>query len=169
MIIIYMTDKANLNLLQAQSITSDSGYKRPDKTYQDKLTYDEIKEKLKNYVKVKDLTTIPLNTHIRYIERKINPLTQKMETKFRLGGYLVNKKNVDKYIVLSNGRVKWSVQVPSTVFYMSTKQMEEDSVLTEKEKNKYEKQIEELKLMIAEQELKIKKLKEKNKELKNKK
>jgi hypothetical protein len=165
-----MTDKANLNLLQAQSITSDTGYKRPDKTYQDKLSYDEIKEKLKNYVKVKDLTTIPLNTHIRYIERKINPLTQKLETKFRLGGYLVNKRNADKYIVLSNGRVKWSVQVPNTVFYMSTKQNEEETVqLTDKEKNKYEKQIEELKLIIADQELKIKKLKEKNKELKNKK
>lgn len=165
-----MTDKANLNLLQAQSITSDTGYKRPDKTYQDKLSYEEIKEKLKNYVKVKDLASIPLNTHIRYIERKINPLTQKMETKFRLGGYLVNKRNVDKYIVLSNGRIKWSVQVPSTVFYMSTKQMEDDTVqVTEKDKNKYEKQIEELKLVIADQELKIKKLKEKNKELKAKK
>jgi hypothetical protein len=165
-----MTDKANLNLLQAQSITSDTGYKRPDKTYQDKLSYEEIKEKLKNYVKVKDLASIPLNTHIRYIERKINPLTQKMETKFRLGGYLVNKRNVDKYIVLSNGRIKWSVQVPSTVFYMSTKQMEDDTVqVTEKDKNKYEKQIEELKLVIADQELKIKKLKEKNKELNAKK
>jgi hypothetical protein len=165
-----MTEKPNLNLLQAQSITSDTGYKRPDKTYQDKLSYDEIKEKLKNYVKVKDLTAIPLNTHIRYIERKINPLTQKMETKFRLGGYLVNKRNADKYIVLSNGRVKWSVQVPSTVFYMSTKQMEEETTqVTEKDKNKYEKQIEELKLIIADQELKIKKLKEKNKDLKTKK
>lgn len=166
-----MTDKANLNLLQAQSITSDTGYKRPDRTYQDKLSYDEIKEKLKNYVKVKDLTQIPLNTHIRYIERKINPLTQKLETKFRLGGYLVNNKNPDKYIVLSNGRVKWSVQVPNTVFYMSAKTKEEDTQhqLTDKEKNKYEKQIEELKLIIAEQELKIKKLKEKNKELKGKK
>lgn len=165
-----MTDKVNLNLLQAQSITSDSGYKRPDKTYQDNLTYDEIKEKLKNYTKVKDLTQIPLNTHIRYIEKKLNPLTQKIETKFRLGGYLVNNKNPDKYIVLSNGRVKWSVQVPNTVFYMSTKEKDDTlNQLTDKDKNKFEKQIEELKLIIADQELKIKKLKEKNKELKGKK
>jgi ABC-type molybdate transport system ATPase subunit len=93
-----------------------------------------------------------------------------METKFRLGGYLVNKRNADKYIVLSNGRVKWSVQVPSTIFYMSTKQMEEETThVTDKDKNKYEKQIEELKLIIADQELKIKKLKEKNKDLKTKK
>jgi hypothetical protein len=164
-----MSEKANFNLMQAVSISSEN-YKRPNQTYQDKLTYEEIKEKLKNYMKVKNLEEVPLNTHIRYIERKINPLTQKLETKFRLGGFLVNKNNSDKYIVLSNGRVKWSVQVPNTVFYASTlKNDETDMSITDKQKNKYEKEISSLKEIIAEQELKIKKLKEKNKELKGKK
>jgi hypothetical protein len=152
-------------LSNAHNITTDISYRKPQQTYQEKLTYDDIKDKLKNYIKVKDIASIPLYTHIRYIEKKLNPLTQKIEQKFRLGGYLINNKNCDKYIVLSNGRLKWSVQVNNSIFYMNTKKKDEETIPLN-EKSKYEKEINELKIIIAEQELKIKKLKEKNKELK---
>jgi hypothetical protein len=97
------------------SAMSDTSYRRPKTTLQDKLTYDEIKEKLKNYEKVENIVDIPLYTHLRYIE--VKEVNGKKEYKFRLGGYLINKENSDKYVVLSNGQSTWSVQVKDTIFY----------------------------------------------------
>jgi hypothetical protein len=156
------------NLMMVQSIASDSNYKRPKQTKQDKLSYEEIKELLKNYSKVKDLSTVPLGTHIRYVESKLNPFTNKFERKFRLGGYLINNKNSDKYIVLSNGSLKWSVQVKDTVFYKSNLKDEEKVSHTENglENDKLQEEITKLKDLLVEKELTIKKLKEKIKELK---
>ena len=38
-------------------ITNDKNYKRPNKTYQDNLTNQEIKDKLKDYKKCPDIKT----------------------------------------------------------------------------------------------------------------
>ena len=40
------------------------------KTLQDKLTKEEIKEKLEDYIEVEDINKVPLNTHIRYFSIK---------------------------------------------------------------------------------------------------
>jgi hypothetical protein len=157
---------------QLLSATSISASRAPKKTFQDKLSYDEIKEKLNNYVKVKNLADVPLYTHLRYIETKIDPTTKKKVQRFRLGGYLINNKNLDKYIVLSNGRIKWSVQVANTVFYkslLSENPMEDSIAQATIDVEKLKEEVKNLKEILVEQELKIKKLKEKNKELKNKK
>jgi hypothetical protein len=148
-----------VKLLSAMSAMSDTSYRRPKTTLQDKLTYDEIKEKLKNYEKITNFDDIPLYTHLRYIE--VKEVNGKKEYKFRLGGYLINKKFPDKYVVLSNGRLKWSVQVANTVFYKSLakNEDEEDPKLLKQE-------IAKLKDLLVEKELEIKKLKNKNKELK---
>lgn len=82
---------------------SEVPYLRPKQTKTDKIqTKKSILEKLKDYEEVDDITKVPLNTHIRYI------VFQNGKSKFRLGGFLKIIK--DEYLVLSNGKVTWSVQ-----------------------------------------------------------
>ena len=101
-------------------------YKRPKKTLTDKLTKDEIQSKLEDYIEVEDIGTIPLNTHLRYFTEKIDEKTKKKSKVFRLGGFLVNKSNYDKYVVLSNvpetgvinnNKKTWSVNTQKSIFY----------------------------------------------------
>ena len=103
--------------MQSQKITKrltrDTNYQRPKKTYQDKLTPDQIEEKLEEYIKVDDITKVPLNSHMRYFT--LNKKTNKKE--FRLGGFLTNRDNPDKYVILSNGSISWSVQVDNSIFF----------------------------------------------------
>ena len=101
-------------------------YKRPKKTLTDKLTKDEIQSKLEDYIEVEDIGTVPLNTHLRYFTEKIDEKTKKKSKVFRLGGFLVNKSNYDKYVVLSNtpetgvinnNKKTWSVNTQKSIFY----------------------------------------------------
>ena len=45
-------------------------YKKSKKTVQDKLSPSDIKEKLKDYIKVKDIFKVSLKTHVRYFINK---------------------------------------------------------------------------------------------------
>ena len=92
-------------------------YNRPLITLQDKLSQDEVNDKLFDYVEVDDISKVKLNTHIRYFILKTDAKTKKTTKLFRLGGYLINKENANKYIVLSNGKNTWSVQTLDTIFY----------------------------------------------------
>lgn len=164
-----MNKKILQNLSMVQSIGSEKRYKRPPLTKQEMLSYDQIKKLLKNYIREDDIGKVPLGTHIRYIEQKLDPVTNTIDQKFRLGGYLINNKYPDKYIVLSNGSLKWSVQVKDTIFFKSKlHENEQNDNNTEDglEKEKLQNEITKLKELIVEQELTIKKLKEKVKELK---
>lgn len=114
--------------MQNQKITKrlsrDTSYQRPKKTYQDKLTPDEIEEKLEEYVKVEDISKVPLNSHIRYFT--LNDKTGKKE--FRLGGFLSNRDQPDKYVILSNGTISWSVQTLNSIFFkkMTIKELKQE-------------------------------------------
>ena len=57
----------------------EDNYKRPKKTYTDKLTDDDIKAKLEDYVEVNDISMVPLNSHVRYFTERIN---EKKDFKF---------------------------------------------------------------------------------------
>jgi hypothetical protein len=101
-------------------------YKRPKKTKTDKLTATEIKELLENYIEVENISKVPLNTHLRYFTEKKNEKTNKKENVFRMGGFLVNKNNYDKYVVLAtspntgypNSNTKsWSANTKTSKFY----------------------------------------------------
>ena len=92
-------------------LSNSTGYNRPRKTYQDKLTAEQIKEKLKGYVE-KDVDEIPLHTHCRYFI--IDPRTGKK--KFRTGG-LLHLNNHSDYVIMSNGSLTWSVQKRNTIFF----------------------------------------------------
>ena len=92
-------------------------YQRPKYTVQDRLTEEEIDEKLEDYKEVDDITTVPLGTHLRYFITNLDPQTGIATRKFRLGGVLKDKENADKYVILSNGNITWSVQVKEATFY----------------------------------------------------
>ena len=114
--------------MQNQKITKrlsrDTSYQRPKKTYQDKLTPEAIEEKLEEYSKVEDLSKVPLNSHMRYFT--LNDKTGKKE--FRLGGFLTNRDQPEKYVILSNGTISWSVQTENSIFFkkMSIKELKQE-------------------------------------------
>ena len=85
---------------------------------------------------VDNINKIPINSHLRYYTLKRDDKGN-MSKVFRLGGNLINKDNSDKYIILSNGKVSWSVQTKNTIFYRKMKLNEI--------KDEYETIIEELK------------------------
>lgn len=130
-------------------------YKRPEKTYQQTLSNQEIKEKLKDYKKVVNITSLPLGTHIRYF--KIDPNTKVKS--FRLGGTLTKIDPEGRFITLSNNATSWSVQLATaTCFQKMTEdeykeelkkevKKELDNGLSSKEDNKT--QITELKQEIS--------------------
>ena len=77
------------------------------KTYQQSLTNEDIKEKLKNYKKVIDIKHVSIGTHIRYFSKK----------QFRLGGTLHKIDPEGRYIMLNNGKITWSVQLANSEFF----------------------------------------------------
>jgi hypothetical protein len=100
-------------------------YKRPEITYTDKLSKSQIKELLIDYERVndvKELGKIPPGTHLRYFEMKNKQL------KFRTGGVLTVNSGLPDYIILSNGKLSWSVQVATCIFFrrVTIKQIREE-------------------------------------------
>ena len=113
-----------MNRQITKKISTDTSYKKVGKSYQDNLSPDEIKEKLEEYKPVYDISTVPINSHIRYFI--FDPKTNKKQ--FRLGGFLT--KIEIEYIVLSNGTLSWSVQKKTAVFYqkMSLQEIKQELV-----------------------------------------
>lgn len=128
-------------------LSRDTNYNKKTKSYQEGLSPAEIKKKLEEYKQVDDIEDVSLNTHIRYFT--FNPTNGKKQ--FRLGGFLT--KIGDKYVVLSNGSLSWSVQKKNTVFFSKMSFSDLKDELIEKISKKYEKE--------------ISKLADENKELKN--
>ena len=96
-------------------------YERPQTTFQETLTKDDIKEKLIGYEKVADISKVPINTHIRYFSYVEDPATRKVNKVFRMGGFLYRKENADQYVVLSNGKSTWSVNSKKSCFFRKMK------------------------------------------------
>jgi hypothetical protein len=108
-----------------------SSYKgpRPKDTYQSQMTEAQIEEKLKMYKKVdslEELSKVPLGTHLRYYSVSKDDKGKKIK-KFRLGGFLNNKDNYDKYIILENNKgLSWSVDTKTSILYRKLKDEEID-------------------------------------------
>jgi hypothetical protein len=98
---------------------SRTGYNRPTKTYQDTLTSQDIKDKLKEYKKVTDIKKVSIGTHLRYFT-----INKKGEQLFRLGGVLTKYDPEGRFIILSNGDVSWSVQIQNTIFFQKMTETE---------------------------------------------
>ena len=128
---------------KTKRFVNDANYNRPKKTIQDTLTKEDIKEKLKDYKKVDDITKVLIGSHIRYFIKDLK--TKK--TMFRLGGFLTKFGENYKYLVLSNGEFSWSVQLNGNNEFwvkINPKQMQEqiqtelEEVIGDKYKKKYE-------------------------------
>lgn len=117
----------------SKKIGSDANYKRPDVTYQEKLTNEEIADKMKGYVKVDDVSDVPLNTHIRYFT-----IGENGEKKFRSGGFLKIKTDPDRYVILTNGKVDWPVQISESILFRKLSHNEEIDALHTYYKKKLE-------------------------------
>jgi len=140
---------------QIQRISKD-GYARPKHTIQDKMTEEEIEEKLADYLEVEDINKVPIGTHIRYYTL-VPDYKGDIKKAFRLGGQLHNKDNADKYIILSNGKITWTVQMDTSVLYRKMtideikddyeniiKELEEEVIQLKKDNKKLLKKIMEL-------------------------
>ena len=99
-----------------------AGYKRPQKTYTDKLTDDDIEDLLEDYVEVENILQVPLGVHLRYFSIKGG------KRLFRTGGFLFRNNGLPKFLMLQNGDHVWSVQAKNTIFFrkMTEKEIKED-------------------------------------------
>jgi hypothetical protein len=89
-----------------------NGFERPDITYTDQLSKEEIQEKLADYSKVEDIYKVPLGVHLRYF------LNKDGQTLFRMGGQLFKNNGLPDYVILRSGtNAQWSVQVKDAIFY----------------------------------------------------
>ena len=92
---------------------SKTEYDRPSTTITDTFQNDEaMLKKLEGYEEVDMLERVEYNTHVRYITLKEGV------PRFCLGGLL--KRVFEDYVVLSNGKLTWSVQ---RNFYNEQKQV----------------------------------------------
>jgi len=115
-----------------KKLGTDTTYKRPKVTYQETLTPEKIQKMLEGYVKVDDISEVPLNTHVRYFQKQ--PDGSQL---FRTGGFLHNKTNPEVYVMLSNGQSIWSVNVETATFFRKLSAKEEIKALH----NMYQKQL----------------------------
>jgi hypothetical protein len=104
-----------------------TNYQRPVQTYQDNLTKQQIKEQLKDYKEVNDITALSVGCHVRYFSTDLK--TKKKL--FRLGGS-INKIDPEyRFIILTNGTVSWSVQIANTSFWKKLTESEYKEELKE--------------------------------------
>jgi hypothetical protein len=101
-------------------LSRDKGYSRPETTYQQTLSNHDIKEKLKDYKKVENIKNVSIGTHCRYFT--IDPKTK--QKVFRLGGNLNKIDPEGRFVVLTNGQLSWSVQIPNSIFYQKMTEIE---------------------------------------------
>jgi hypothetical protein len=104
-----------------------TNYQRPVQTYQDNLTKLQIKEQLKDYKEINDITMLSIGCHVRYFST--DPKTKKKL--FRLGGS-INKIDPEyRFIILTNGTISWSVQIANTSFWKKLTESEYKEELKE--------------------------------------
>ena len=99
-----------------QRISKDKYIKTGDEV-QNKLTPEDIELLLEEYEEVNDPTELKVGTHVRYYTLVQNKKTKIYEKAFRMGGNIINIDPEYKYVVISNGKISWSVQVANTDFY----------------------------------------------------
>ena len=118
---------------------ANDNYIRPNKTYQENLNENQIREKLKEYKRVDLLEDdVPANSHIRYFN-----ITENNQKQFRLGGYL-KKIDLDKrYCVLTNNKQSWCVNLDKSVLFKKVDY--QDYKLLQEENNKLKNKLFEIK------------------------
>ena len=119
------SDEKNNTSNKISNRISETNYIRPPLTYTDKLSKIQVKELLIDYEQIKtlqQLQNIPPGSHLRYFEYKDG------ELKFRTGGILTVVSGIPEYLILSSGKVSWSVQIKKCIFFkrITIKQVREE-------------------------------------------
>jgi hypothetical protein len=141
-------------------LSRDTTYKKKNNSYQNNLSPNEIKKKLEEYQQVDSIYDVDLNTHLRYFTLDKNGKKQ-----FRLGGFLTKINKENKYVILSNGKLSWSVQIEDSIFFKKVSFSELKEEIIEKATKKYISKIKAL----EEENIKLKRtLKEVKLHIKNK-
>lgn len=115
-----------------KKISDDKDYIKSEQTVTEKLSADEIQKLLEDYKKI-DSNELKRGFHVRYF--KIN---QDKSVEFKLGGNILKVNGLPEYIVLSNGKLNWSVQCKNTIFYQKmtfTEEKEEFNKIITKQNN----------------------------------
>jgi len=136
-------------------ITKDK-YKKPQNTVQDNLTQEDINQLLEEYNEIENIHQLKIGLHIRYYSFLKSGKTEKKI--FRMGGTIIKIDFEKKYIVLSNGKITWSVQ-------LNDKNILYKKMTTEEIKDFYENEINTIESEQSQIKLKNDKLKYNLKEL----
>lgn len=119
------TKEKQITTQKVSNRISETTYIRPILTYTDKLSKEQVKELLVDYEQIKsleELKNINCGTHLRYFEFKDK------ELKFRTGGILTVSNGIPDYLILSSGKLSWSVQINKCIFFkrITIKQVREE-------------------------------------------
>lgn len=153
-------------------ITKDK-FKKTGNTVQDNLTQEDIDILLEEYNEIDNIYQLKPGIHVRYYTTLTNK--QNIEKKlFRMGGTIVKVDFEKKYIVLSNQKITWSVQLnDKNIIYkkMTTEEIKEfyenelNSVETEQQhiKSSYKDMQKKYQELILQNEKLVKKVEYQNK------
>ena len=89
--------------------------KKKDKTFQESLTDDDIHILLEYYEQINNIHELKPGLLIRYY--KISNENNKITKLFRIGGTIIKIDFDKQYIIVSNGKINWSVQIENSIFY----------------------------------------------------
>lgn len=105
-------DRKEIKLKKNQQ--DKDNYVKPNITYTEKLSKAQVRQLLYDYEEIKnikELEKVEPGTHLRYFEDKDG------EMKFRTGGILTVNTGFPDYLILSNGKISWSVQIKKCIFF----------------------------------------------------
>jgi hypothetical protein len=137
-------------------ITNDN-YK-PANSIQENLTQEDIDILLEEYEEINDPLELKTGQHIRYYSLK-KTKNGNIKQLFRMGGNIIKIDLENKYIVVSNGKLSWSVQILDSIIYRK--------MTIEEVKQFYEHELDTKDNEIKKYKLFIDKIKNQNKELQN--
>lgn len=97
---------------------SEVRYRKTGNEVQSNLTQEDINLLLEEYEEVNDVTTeLKTGLHIRYYSLVKDKKKREFKKLFRLGGNIIKIDPEFKYVVLTNGKLSWCVQLDNTIIY----------------------------------------------------
>ena len=121
----------------------DDDYNPTGNEFQRNLTEDDANLLLEEYEEIDDTDILKPGMQVRYytIKQKRNGDVDK---KFRMGGEIIKIDHENKYLVLTNKKLTWSVQFNNTIFYKKMS-IEDVKIFYENELDEKDNKIDKLK------------------------
>lgn len=121
LIIYYMSNSNSDSETKKLTRLSEVRYRKTGNEVQSNLTQEDINLLLEEYEEVNDVTTeLKTGIHIRYyslVKDKDKKKRGDFKKLFRLGGTIIKIDPEFKYVVLTNGKLSWCVQLENTIIY----------------------------------------------------